>query len=495
MTILKFLQKFVLFFKIISFLVEFFWFGLSLLISYAVFNETFGTKDNKIDYLCCLGYSIIVILLLFISTIYIKNKPRIKQNIIYRNVKRNKESFIIVLILYIIHYAYNIFFIVCAIIAIIQIENDKNEELDNDNYYIFNKGYFLLLLLLNIFFVILPSFIKPSNLISFGFLLYLVFQLPNSTCFFHIPYLFTSTRNINSRKKSIESLYITLYIFLNGLLTVICIVFDTKRKRRMDFFYVLAIIMAILKGVNLIILIIGFCKQNKFNKEISTGRIPQYNIANNEYDKNLNDNNNIINNSNNNIFNNINNNILNKSNSNLIKVDNLRKNKNEGYFAVQRTYEKKSIKNIFNQEFKILHEDIKEYSNKINIDKDNKHSKESNTQNKVKKLNNKKNSILQIDENKNNLNKITNKKRIESNYKNNPFVPNKIEQELYINNINPNPKRNDKQNDIDVKGINYPFDTESINNNSNYENIYNKYESNYRLNYEKNYENDCQHNY
>ena len=499
MTFLKFLQKFVLFFKLISFLVEFFWVGLSLLISYAVFNETFGTNDNKIDYLCCLGYSIIVILLLFISTIYIKNKPRIKQNIIYRNVKRNKESFIIVLILYIIHYAYNIFFIACAIIAVIHVENGKNEELDNDNYYIFNKDYFLLLLLLNILFVILPNFIRPSNLISFGFLLYLVFQLPNSTCFFHIPYLFTSTRNINSRKKSIESLYITLYIFLNGLLTVICIVFDTKRKRRMDFFYILAIIMAILKGVNLIIIIIGFCKQNKFNKEISTGRIPQYNIANIEYDNNLYDNNNIINISNNNIVNSINNNILNKSNSNLIKIDNLRKNESEGYFAVQqRTYEKKSIKNIFHQEFKNLHEDIKEYSNRTNIVKDNqlmfKHSKESNTQNKVKKLNNKNNPILQIDENKKHLNKINNKKGIESNYKNKSFVPNKIEQELYINNINPNPKRNDNQNDIDLKGINYPLDTESINNNNNYENSYNKYETNYCLNYENNYDNDCQHN-
>ena len=61
LTFTKFLQKFVLLYKLICFLAEFFWLGLSLLISYAVFNETFGNKDNNMDYFCSLGYAVIVI--------------------------------------------------------------------------------------------------------------------------------------------------------------------------------------------------------------------------------------------------------------------------------------------------------------------------------------------------------------------------------------------------------------------------------------------------
>lgn len=63
MSCIKFLQKFVVLFKLGCFLVEYFWLGLSLLISYAVFNDTFGSGDNNMDYFCSLGYTMIVILL------------------------------------------------------------------------------------------------------------------------------------------------------------------------------------------------------------------------------------------------------------------------------------------------------------------------------------------------------------------------------------------------------------------------------------------------
>ena len=65
-----------------------------------------------------------------------------------------------------------------------------------------------------------------------------------------------------------------------------CIVFDTKRQRRMDFLYVIATIYAVLNGIKLIILVIGFCLQNKFNKNIMCGQIPQYNVVNSEYENN-----------------------------------------------------------------------------------------------------------------------------------------------------------------------------------------------------------------
>ena len=287
LTFVKFLQKFVLLFKLICFIAEFFWLGLSLIISYAVFNETFYSKENNLDYFCSLGYAIIVILLIFISSLFIKNKPKIKRNISSRNVKRNKESYCILLILYIVHYIYNIFFLICCIIAVINVSKGKNEKKE-DNYYIFSKNYFILLLILNILFALFPTFIRAANLPTKGFLLYLFLQFPNSTCFFHIPYLFVCTRNINSKKKSIESLYISLYLLLNGIFTVICIVFDTKRQRRMDFFYVISTVLLSLNGIKIIILISGCCWQNRFNNKISYGQIPQYNIVNSEYENNIN---------------------------------------------------------------------------------------------------------------------------------------------------------------------------------------------------------------
>ena len=286
LTFFKFLQKFVILFKLICFLADFFWLGLSLLISYAVFNETFGSKENNMEYFCSLGYAIIVILLIFVSSISIKNKPRKTKNIVLRNIKRNEESHLIILILYIIHYIYNVFFLVCCIITFINVSKGKNEKKE-DRYYIFRKNYFFWLLILNIIFALVPDLLRAitTNFPIKGFFLYLIGQFFNSSSFFHVPYLFICTRTINSKKEDIESLYISLYLLLNGIFTVICIVFDTKRQRRMDFFYVIATILLVLNGIRIIILIFGCCWQNRFNKKISWGEIPQYNDEISDYVK------------------------------------------------------------------------------------------------------------------------------------------------------------------------------------------------------------------
>ena len=107
-------------------------------------------------------------------------------------------------------------------------------------------------------------------------------QFPNSICFFHVPYLFLCVRNINPEKKSLESLYTSLYFLLNGIFTVICIVFDTKRQRRMDFFYVIATVLLVISGIKIIILLFGCCWQNRFNSKISIGQIPQYDFVSSE---------------------------------------------------------------------------------------------------------------------------------------------------------------------------------------------------------------------
>lgn len=81
----------------------------------------------------------------------------------------------------------------------------------------------------------------------------------------------------------------------------------------MDFLYVIATIYAVLNGIKLIILVIGFCLQNKFNKNIINGLIPQYNVVNSECENNLND----VNLFDNNTLNNRNNNLkINKNESN-----------------------------------------------------------------------------------------------------------------------------------------------------------------------------------
>ena len=149
------------------------------------------------------------------------------------------------------------------------------------------------MLILNILFALIPNLIRATNLTTKGFLYYLILQFPNSTCFFHVPYLFVCTRNINSERKDIESLYISLYLLLNGIFTIICIVFDTKRQRRMDFFFVIATILCVLNGIKILILLFGCCWQNRFNNKISNGQIPQYNIVTPEKNNNSNKYNNI----------------------------------------------------------------------------------------------------------------------------------------------------------------------------------------------------------
>ena len=150
----------------------------------------------------------------------------------------------------------------------------KNYEVTHYEYYVFNTDFFLVILIIKTLLYILPSFFRISNLASKGFFYYLFAQLLNSTCFFHLPYIFTCIKNINSKEKKKDSIYITLYIFLNGLLSVICMAFDTSRQRRMDFLAIIAIIFIILNGVKLIVVMLGVFKQNSYNKNITSGNIP-----------------------------------------------------------------------------------------------------------------------------------------------------------------------------------------------------------------------------
>ena len=454
MTCYKFFKKITIIFKLLTFFIEFFWLGLSLLVSYAVFNETFGSKGNKMDYFCSVGYAIIAIILILFSSIFIKNKPKIKRNKINRNISRNKDSYTILIVLYIIHYVYNIFFIVCAIIAVIHVDEGRNKREGNYDYYIFKKKYFFLLLILIILFIILPSLIRPTNLTSKGFLYYLIFHFLNSTCFFHLPYLFTCIRNINSSKRNYEALYVSLYALLNGILTTICLIFDTKRRRRMDFFYTVVSIIAILTGVRMIILIIGICLQNKFNRKISSGEIPQYNIEKNEFDNNINNNK-------------LNNNIFINNNDDL----KLNKNINDSHLAIKSIYEKQNLEENADMKLKDRNGTFKESSSQADIlpnlllnESFEKEFKKKGIYCLKSDINiTQKYPIIKLDENEQNQIKyIPNKANNENNNDNNNCTtPQK--KELSIN----NKKENENKNNKDLEGIYYPFDTTNNNDYSN----------------------------
>jgi len=263
----KFFQKFVLIFKLLNNIIQFFWLGIIFLIAYAVFNDTFGTKDNKIDYFCSLGYVIMTIILLSISLIYVKNDPKIKYNKIDRNNKLNREGYKIIFVLYLIHCLYFYFFIICSIIALIHIKQGKYSDITDSEIYIFSTDFFIILLIINIFLYAIPTFFNISNISSKGFFYYIFFHLPNLMAFFHYPYLFTCIKTINSREKKIESLYVIFYVILNGLVTVICLVFDTTRQRRMNFLCIMAIIISVLNVAKFIINIIGICSIKNFRKK------------------------------------------------------------------------------------------------------------------------------------------------------------------------------------------------------------------------------------
>ena len=512
MSCIKFLQKFVVLFKLGCFLVEYFWLGLSLLISYAVFNDTFGSGNNNMDYFCSLGYAMIVILLLFISTIYIKNKTKIKLNRIYRNAKRDEESYLIIYILYIVHYIYNAFFLICSIIALIHVEQGKTKQKGNKDYYLFQKKFFILLIILNFLFIILPLFIRPNNIISKGILYYIIAQLPNSSCFFHVPYLFTSIRNVNSSNKYLESVYISLYLLLNGLLTVVCIVFDTKRQRRMDFLYVIATIYAVLNGIKLIILVIGFCLQNKFNKNIINGLIPQYNVVNSEYENNIND------------VNLFDNNTLNNRN------DNLKINKNESNNSFGQNKYDNNV--VYESKNALEKKTDKEHSSELDINSMNKNNldleksiERNNYIERSQKSNKniiKEDPIFKYDDLKsikktltedfkmNDLNYNLHKEKIP--YENNI---NENDSNCYINNANTNMDINtnidmninnneniintdiNNDNNDDVEGIIYPFDSvegmPNINDGNNINEIKNEYYGNNDINY-NNYQGNINYN-
>jgi hypothetical protein len=245
----------------------------------------------------------------------------------------------------------------------------------------------------------------------------------------------------------------------------------------MDFLYVIATIYAVLNGIKLIILVIGFCLQNKFNKNIIYGQIPQYNVVNSEYENNVND------------INIYDKNTLNNRN------DNLKNNKNENYNSIgQNIYNKKDVyenknvfKNIEKEHSSELDINSLNKKNKLDLEKSferNNYIEKSQKSNKDKVRNNPifkyedlqsiKKTLTEDFKIKNLYYKLNKENKEENPYENNI---NENDSHFYINNtntnmdintnidININNNENIINNDInndnndDVEGIIYPFDS------------------------------------
>ena len=414
-----FLKKIFLFFKLLNDFMQFFWLGITFLISYAVFNDTFGSEGNNMDYFCSLGYVIMIIILLSISLLYIRNEPNIKDNKITRINKLKKSGHKILLVLYIIHYFYFFFFIICALIAIIHIKQGKYTDINDSEYYALNVNAFLIILFSNVFIYFLPSFFRFSNIISRGFIFNFFLYLPCASTFFNYPALFTCIKTKNSKKKKFESLYTTFFVVLNGFVTVVCLVFDTTRQRRMNFLSVMGIIISVLNAIKLIISVFGTCFINRFkndylkylkeNKDDDIGVFEDYGYKDNNEDSKQNNvltNNNFINDENNN-----NNNIKEEKS---YEIENNNKDINEENNKDNIQFEESNNKNSLKE---------------INI------KRSYTSDNIAKKNNNSKNDIETSSKNLENYPMDTTKTNVE-------IKPDKVEIKNNLNNSNNSEKKN-----------------------------------------------------
>ena len=267
-----------------------------------------------------------------------------------------------------------------------------------------------------------------------------------------------------------------------------------------------------MNGIKLIILVIGFCLQNKFNKNIINGLIPQYNVVNSEYENNIND------------VNLFDNNTLNNRN------DNLKINKNESNNSFGQNKYDNNV--VYESKNALEKKTDKEHSSELDINSMNKNNldleksiERNNYIERSQKSNKniiKENPIFKYDDLKsikktltedfkmNDLNYNLHKEKIP--YENNI---NENDSNCYINNTNTNMDINtnidmninnneniintdiNNDNNDDVEGIIYPFDSvegmPNINDGNNINEIKNEYYGNNDINY-NNYQGNINYN-
>ena len=249
MCFFKFVKKFFLFFQILRIIIDFLYLGFTILVIFCFLSEAFINEDDRIVIFFTVIYSIMTICSCCFSLITPKENGKDKTFIYF----------------HIMFYLYFIFFIISSLIAIVKISHNKND-------YKFKSLPMIILILLNIGFIIGPSFFHLKKAaksicsgIKFGFItfpgLYTVFKFHYLiNCFDLYGQSIYSKRKFGNRyfneRKKVQ---IFLFFISNSLIAFICF-FLISTSRRVLFIYIIGIMYTIFNGQQFIAIIIGIVK-------------------------------------------------------------------------------------------------------------------------------------------------------------------------------------------------------------------------------------------
>ena len=249
MNFFKFVKKIFLFFQLLELIIDFLYIGFTILIIFSFLSEAFIDEDERIVIFFTVIYSIMTICSCCFSLISPKENGRDKTFIYF----------------HIFFYCYFIFFIISSLFAIIRISHNKNN-------YKFKSPPMILLILLNIIFIIGPSFFHLRKVIKniFSGFKFFIITFPGLYSVFKFHYLINcfdlygqsiyskrkfGNRFLNERKK----VQIFLFLISNSAIAFICF-FLISTSRRIIFIYIIGILYTIINGQKFIAIIIGIIK-------------------------------------------------------------------------------------------------------------------------------------------------------------------------------------------------------------------------------------------
>ena len=249
MNFFKFVKKIFLFFQLLELIIDFLYIGFTILIIFSFLSEAFIDEDERIVIFFTVIYSIMTICSCCFSLISPKENGRDKTFIYF----------------HIFFYCYFIFFIISSLFAIIRISHNKNN-------YKFKSPPMILLIILNIIFIIGPSFFHLRKVIKniFSGFKFFIITFPGLYSVFKFHYLINcfdlygqsiyskrkfGNRFLNERKK----VQIFLFLISNSAIAFICF-FLISTSRRIIFIYIIGILYTIINGQQFIAIIIGIIK-------------------------------------------------------------------------------------------------------------------------------------------------------------------------------------------------------------------------------------------
>ena len=257
-------SKFFLFFHIIGLMIEFIFPSLSTMVIYTIFYEAFDSYDARPAAFCTLLYVFVLISSGACSLISQNSHKMVISNIFF----------------YIFMEIYYIFILVCSIVAMDTVKENKN--LDP---YKFNTAAVVCIILFTFFPAIFPMLFRTKIIFPnfFSMILYLILGAPASSTSFHMAKILnssdTSGGNNITEKKGILLIYYFLINLFFGSLTL----YNYTREKRVkavmglgvfyliyNFFKIVAIIAGLMESAKNLSISFNIDEQIKddFNKQI-----------------------------------------------------------------------------------------------------------------------------------------------------------------------------------------------------------------------------------